>query len=236
MIGFNILVLGMLFLSQKSYSSEKTVSTVDENFTVMDAAEQVLRKVYSKTGMTLKVKKFPGSRSLIVSNNGGVDGELARISGIEKKYTNLYRLPYPIGFGELVLFSLRDVSKIRDVKTVGGSSFGYYRGMAAADRILKDENAYKIKAIGSLFSMLTLGRLDHILILKSDGLRYLENNKLDIPIYYSQHILKEPVYHYLHKSNSSLIKKIEQQLKAMHNSGELMRLFYSARKRIISND
>ncbi len=48
----------------------------------------VMKKVYEQIGINAEIKKYPAKRALAQSNNGKVDGEVARIARVAKNYPN----------------------------------------------------------------------------------------------------------------------------------------------------
>jgi len=67
--------------------------------------EKVLNEAYQRLGINMQIKKFPAERALYTSNSGLVDGELCRVEGLDKTYTNLIRIPVAVSKVEHVIFS-----------------------------------------------------------------------------------------------------------------------------------
>ncbi len=56
---------------------------------IADVSTEVLIEAYKQIGYSIKVKKLPAQRALVTSNKGLLDGEVNRVKGIDRKYTDL---------------------------------------------------------------------------------------------------------------------------------------------------
>ena len=79
------------------------------NGNLTDAAAAVsipiLTEAYQRLGIKLEVQPFPFGRSLLLANEGSVDGELYRIAGIQTEYKNLVMVDVPIAMAEVAVFT-----------------------------------------------------------------------------------------------------------------------------------
>lgn len=65
----------------------------------------VLKEAFDRGGYEIKIIQLAAERSLTNANEGIIDGDFVRISGLEKVYPNLVRVPEKITDFEFVAFS-----------------------------------------------------------------------------------------------------------------------------------
>lgn len=71
----------------------------------------LVRAALQRLGYSLRVTHAPGLRSLVMANNGVVDGELVRVKDLSDDYPNLIMVPEPLGNpSSLVLVTARDAA------------------------------------------------------------------------------------------------------------------------------
>ena len=93
-----------LLLSTHSYA-ENTLIFGQSLDPIADISAQVLSEAYKRINFEVKFIKMPAERSIENSNNGLLDGEVNRIAGIDKKYSDLIMIPFLINFLEGVAFT-----------------------------------------------------------------------------------------------------------------------------------
>jgi len=113
----------------------------------------VLKEAYDQLGIKIPIILYPAERSLVMANNGLADGEVHRISGINKSYRNLIMVPHPIGRFEACVFT-----KQKNFTVSGWESLAPYR-----TGILK----------GSKFSEDRTQNMDRIMAYTPEGLLIL---------------------------------------------------------------
>ena len=62
-------------------------------------------EAFRRAGLRLRLVKLPAERGLINANDGIEDGDLSRISGLEKNYPNLVRVPEKMMDMDFVAFA-----------------------------------------------------------------------------------------------------------------------------------
>ena len=56
-------------------------------------SEVIVREAYRRIGVEVEIQKYPAERALRLADQGVADGEVQRIDGIDKRYTNLIKVP-----------------------------------------------------------------------------------------------------------------------------------------------
>ncbi len=120
----NLLLVSItLFFSSSVFSQEtlifNTVFTSPISKTDQTGfADRVLAEAFKRVGYKLETVQLPGERAIFNANRGLADGDLLRISGLEKKYPNLIKVPEKVMDLDMVLFTKNK----RDFKVKGWSS------------------------------------------------------------------------------------------------------------------
>jgi ABC-type amino acid transport substrate-binding protein len=169
---------------------------------------------------------MPTQRSLVESSNGLIDGELVRIHKVGELYPTLLRVPTPYTFFESTAFSkIPDVLPDTGWRGLKDYRVGMVRGMKHAEWGLRDiESVVAVNITKQLFDMLEFGRIDIAVTSRISGLYFIKNFDLQ-PL----HIVKPPLqnhdlYHYLHEKNAHYIPILDETIRAMKETGELVKL------------
>lgn len=177
--------------------------------------EAALTTAYGWLGVTIEFVDMPGERALVESNSGRVDGETARIAGMESRYPALRRVDVPLyintnsifvyGNGKPVPTSLSQLSKL--------GSVGIIRGWKASeDAVAGWNNVERVNSYHSALRMLKFGRLDAFLGRGEDTLLALQKENLSGGDFPSKVVLRFPLFHYLHQKHEALLPVITREL------------------------
>jgi len=186
----------------------------------------VVGKAFKAANVDMVLIRNPAERGLRNANQGIDDGELTRIEGIEKTYTNLLRVPEKIIDWDFVVFS-----KKVDIRTSSWQDLKpYHIGFIRGWKILEANTAgfpyvESVSNSDVLFNMLERDRIDVALFSRWIGLSIVKQKQLS-----GVHVLEPPLatramYIYLHNKHADLIPVIESSLKQIKASGEYDRLF-----------
>jgi len=205
--------------------SALTISVL-ENSPSSQIYSKILKEIYKRAEVPLEFVTMPTQRSLVQSSNGLIDGELVRIYKVGDLYPTLIRVPTPYTFFESTAFS-----KIPDVLPEEGWNglrdyrIGMVRGMKHAEWGLKDiESVVAVNITKQLFDMLEYGRIDIAVTSRVSGLYFIKEFDLE-PLYVVEPALQNhDLYHYLHEKNKKYIPILDETIRAMKESGELVKL------------
>lgn len=185
---------------------------------------QILSEAYSALGINLEFKEYPILRSTHSAHTGKVDGEVFKISGLDKKYPNLIKIPVPLDDIELMVMTRKDSSLHANWASLRYASVGYFRGIFLIERMIaakKIRNAKPLETNEQLIKMVSLGRLDAGLIARIAGIMNLKKSQVNNVVLHPQPIAATPVYHYLNNKHADLVPELIKALKKMKETGRM---------------
>jgi len=189
-----------------------------------EVAKSVLREAYRRIGISIDFVTMPGERALLESNAGRNDGEVVRIGGIEKKYSNLIRVPVSISQLDGVAFTKHVSIPIEGWHSLKGHSIGAFTGSKFVENNTTDMEVTYVPGVKNLFAMLQRNRLDLVVIPYLSGLRYIKNHSISGFKALSPPLITIKLYHYLHKKNRSLLPKITKSLEIVQKNNRIRQL------------
>ena len=184
--------------------------------------KRILTEAYGRIGYDVVVEGVPAERALVMSNQGRVDGEAARVSVIEPACPNLIRVPTPLYTNRVVVFSrIGDIDLSRSWDGLYPYRVGIVRGYKFVDKMTASMNRVLVSCYRKLFTLLENGRLDVAVTEYFDVLPTLKemqprNVRIQEPPLAFNHM-----YHYLHKRNADLVPKIDAVLRDMRKEGRM---------------
>ncbi len=233
-----IIVLFFVFFTDAIFAEPKKIvlATFNQDAPRLTASEIIVRTLYNKLGIELKIVKHPGNRVLLMANSAQVDGVLLRGTIIEGLAENLLRIPYPIALIKYSAFTKKSKQiKIDDWNSLSPYRIGVPRGIKLIEERTKNFNQIKNNNLLASFKMLYLDRIDVTVLTELDGLYALKAMNLHNDIQKLEPALEvSPAYHFLHKKHSNLINKMTKLMKKMDESGELKKLIYQSEMTVIS--
>jgi polar amino acid transport system substrate-binding protein len=200
------------------------ISTLIGSDPATSIAEQVMAEAYRRIGRVLVVHKLPGERTLVMANDGQMDGELYRKLGMEREYPNLIILPIALLTYEIVIFTRGTDFIVNGWESLRPFTIGYVRGI----KIVRENTVgMKVEAVPTMeqaFQKLTMGRTDVVVGNRSSGLAAVEALKLDDVRILLPPLAAFPVYHYLHKKHAAMVPVLLAALQAMKADKTIERL------------
>ncbi len=208
------LVAAGVFASPATMAETLKFSALEDS-APQEVAKLVLREAYARIGQPIEFVTLPGERALTESNAGRVDGELARVAGMEKKYPNLIPVPVVISQFDGVAFSRKHDFPIDGWHSLKGYNIGAFTGSKFVENNTAGMDVVYVPGVKNLFSMLDRDRLDVIVIPYLSGLRYIKKNALTGFRKMKPALKTFTLYHYLHVRNLYLLPRITVVLKRM---------------------
>tara|TARA_R110000751_G_scaffold299347_1_gene409971 strand:+ start:34980 stop:35708 length:729 start_codon:yes stop_codon:yes gene_type:complete len=222
-----ILVLFSCVFFSPTYAADTLFfsSSTIENDHVRSICVKVLETAFNRLNINLAVNNMPAGRSLIMSNSGKIDGEVARIAGIEVKFPNLSKVAVSCFSHDVYLY----VRAGKDFNVSGWGSIprdyvlGYRKGVQYIEQAAQkhDISLYPLVNLKQVFGLLKAGRIDLMVSTK-------QLFQIDADVKKSENIIMlEPAiehhefYSYLHKKNQHILPKLNQVLVSMKLSGEI---------------
>ena len=215
-----LLILCLISFAAQAKQIGKTHFTITQvaSGPLIDEAKERLEAAYSKLGYTIEFESFQSELALQKSNKGEADGEMIRVAGIEKNYQNLIPVPIPFLVAENVLFVSEDYSK--DIKewddlipiVKDKSGIAVRVGLKKAEQQMDFRNIpyTGTQTTEEAMRMLVEGKIKLVYEERRTGLSIIK--KLGLK---NIKVLEHPLdsvalYHYIHKSNSFLVPKLEK--------------------------
>jgi len=230
----NIMILIFCILPSFLFATQTLVfSNSTESSAASSYAMPILKEAYKRLGLEFTVEKYPAKRSLFNADKGITDGEIHRISGLQKEFPNLIEIQVPIVKLEWMIYSKKHNFKVDGIESIKPYSISTRRGIIFAERIVKKARSHLlVNGWVQVLATLELDRVDLALIPKIPALKLLQKNSKEV------HVLMPPyqefyLYHYLHKKHEKLIPKITKVLKEMESSGGILDIWNQVDKSLI---
>lgn len=221
----NTLILILMILPNLAFGVESLVFGTNNGDIVANFSSSVLKSAYQKMKIEISIKEAPPKRALMNANLGKVDGELHRIEGLQKKFSDLREVSVPVVQLEWVLFSKKHKFVVQGVDSLKPYSVSTRRGIVFAEKMVEVAKRHHLVNDWKQ-ALLTVngGRIDLALLPRILGLVALKETPMDV---YS---LEPPIktiylYHYLHKKHESLVPQVTKVLEEMRDSGEIKRIW-----------
>jgi polar amino acid transport system substrate-binding protein len=224
MKGFIVSLVAMILLSPSFSFAKSTIILGQPQDTTAEITSLVLIEAYKRINYHIKFVKLPAERSLIESDLGRVDGEVNRVAGIDKKYTNLIMIPVPVNYLDGVVFTKKHVFLIEGWESLKPYSIAIRTGTKFAEKGTNGMNVVKFVSNDKIFDMVSKGKYDVCVSSLLSGLHQIKTKNL-----LGINVLKPPVvtlklYHYLHKKNKNLVPGIRDSLLKMQQEGTIVKI------------
>jgi len=199
-------------------SSDKLLFSSVQNSGFSKFAFDVMSKAYKNIGIEIAIKPMPGKRALVASNKGEkVDGELFRISGIEKTYTNLVPVKVALHKSQWMVYTKNKEFQVKGWQSLKPYKIGIRRGIATTTKGTQGMQTVLVNNNEQLFKMLDSNRVDIIVISKINGKKYFDASTYKDVKLLETPVSVIPVYHFLHKKNIHLLPKITKAMKELES-------------------
>ncbi len=221
-----ILLLSSLLLTPSdTFAKEKMIIGTSYKVLLSNPAQNgmldlIAKEAFRRIGVEVELPYLPAERSISAANDGLHDGELNRISGMEKVYPNLIRI-------DESMMDFEFVGLTKNISTHGGNWEDlrpYQIGLIKGWKILETNvgNFPKITYYhnaNDLFHGLELDRVDIILYGKLIGYAVMKGLDIDNFKILTPAFATKKMYMYLHKKHLSKISKLAIALKQIKQDG-----------------
>lgn len=183
-------------------------------------SQALITEAYLRLGIQTQFIDIPFGRSLIESNKGTLDGEIARVLLVTQHFPNLLTVPYILFDTEVYVYINQQYCKGCTLDKV--QSIAYVRGSLIVEDLLQQLPASrKVISSGTIESTKALfltGKVDAI-VFAAYQLR--DSANFDIS---EQHLMSLPDYHLLHRKHQALLIPLTSMLFQLEREGFTDRL------------
>ncbi len=204
-----------------AFAQKEIVLTGVENMYLTRISEPVLAEAYRQLGIKITTRLAPGERALVEANDGRVDGDLNRKTGLEQKYQNLIMVPVSVVPADWVVFTKQVKFAVKGWKSLQPYSVVLQRGLRVAVDATKGMNQTIVTSMEQMFKMLADGRVEIAVATRIEGLLFVKKLGLKGIMVLEPSLQKIPLYHYLHKKHTQLVPKLTAVLQDMEQKGKI---------------
>ena len=205
-------------LGQAAVAKDTLVFSSIESSVNTDISERVLRAAYQRLGFDIHVVRMPAARAIRLAASGTVDGELYRVAGLERAFPSLKRINSAVNLLEGAIFSNRP-EPVLSLSHINDKRIGIRKGVIFSRNVTEGMQTVELNSNIQLFGMLEKGRVDLVIMARTNGLGLIRQQGLRDIFVVKQDLVVQPLFHYLHERHEALIAPLTQVLVDMHEEG-----------------
>lgn len=196
----------------------------------------LMREAYKRIGVELRLRELPMRRRLLLADNGGLDGDLARVAGVQQEAPQLLRVNVPVYQFSLKAYRLNgaghDCPASMTVADLSKRPVSILRGHHASEETLPATVQVPANTYDESVRQLQRGKIEYALAppLAFEGAL----RRAGVNSYCAMSTDTEPhaLFHMLNRRHAALVPKLEQVLAQMQQSGEMATIVASAEKQL----
>lgn len=176
--------------------------------------DRLVATVFAQAGLEAQVSVYADAaeRSLSQANTGQIDGQLLLVSGAEKWYPNLVRVPEPVLTGDFVALVQRKPLYLRGWDDLKPYHVSYLIGWKLFDIHLPPSvERTQVRQPEQMFALLERKRTDVVLYERWQARALMQARGFDVHMM-EPPLLSVPMYIYLHKKHERLVPRVAQAL------------------------
>lgn len=195
------------------------ISTGPENTPVVTITSNIIKEVYKRINLEIKIENISWSRSIEMANSGESDAELFRSTVVQENFKNIVIVDEPLLILKMVVFTNRDDISIDNWEDLADYRLSFLRGVKAIEEKTKDYNIFPVNSSEEAFKLLLNNRVDIVIREYYTGITTMKKLKLDNIIIIDKPLESIPVYHFLNKKNKHLATVIKYKVKEIYEDG-----------------
>ena len=232
-----LIYVAIAFLLSSAHSYAGNTLIFGQSFDpIADISARVLKEAYKRINIEVEFKKMPAERSIENSNNGLLDGEVNRITGIEKQYSNLIMIPFPINFLEGVAFTKKQNITINGWDSLKPYTIAIRLGTKFAEYGTKGMNVSKFVSNEKIFDLVSENRYDICISSRVVGLYQIKKQNLIGIKALDPPLVKHDLFHYLNKKHEDFVPIISREIQKMLQEGRISEIRKEYVKRLVKSD
>ncbi|BCS89382.1 substrate-binding periplasmic protein [Pseudodesulfovibrio sediminis] len=192
----------------------------DQDIARSKSINAVLAECFKRMGISITIKTGPSKRTIFDANEGVVDGNFVRTKGISNEFTNLIRIPEPLGENIIVAFSRDSHIKIEGWESLLPYHVAWVRGWCDCNSSLS--KAWRTNELNNeklLFTFLKEGRADVGIFGLEAGQQILKRMHIDTVSPILPPIVKRELFLYLNTRHAALVPHVVDTLRTMKEEG-----------------
>jgi polar amino acid transport system substrate-binding protein len=198
------------------------LSVVVNNATHAEMLEMV-KLALKRIGVTAVARPVPAARALVLADAGSTDGDLGRIAGTEKVYTNLVPVPEPIYFYQVTAYAYQPIDTAEGWESLRPHSICLRRGIRIFELRTEGMRRQVLDDEDSILRMLRSGGCQ-VALLERLNPTVMAAQAAQPPLLKLNPPLETvPLYIYLHKRHADLVPRLTAALRQMRADGTLPR-------------
>jgi polar amino acid transport system substrate-binding protein len=180
----------------------------------------ILQEAFGRIDQQIDIDHLPSERALMNANSGLTDGEFPRISGLERLYPNLVKVPEKLTNYEFVAFSKHQGIKMPSWDALHPYDVAIVRGWKILEKnIVNTRSLVRAKSQKLLFNLLVNNRADIVVYSRVAGYAFIHSQGLEGIVALEPPLAVREMYLYLNKKHEQLIKPLAQALREMKADG-----------------
>ncbi len=180
----------------------------------------VAGEAFRRAGYKLELIQLPAERALQNANKGIDDGEVSRVAGIHKVYTNLIPVEEKLVDHHFVAFTRNAKLKIASWKKLKPYLVGYIRGYKIVEKnIPPGTQTRSVNDATQLLTMLDKGRIDIAIYRRWEGVALAREMGIKDLRIIEPSLAETGIYIYLHKKHANIVPKISTALRNIKIEG-----------------
>jgi len=214
-----LLLLVNLFFSASCLSHQYNLTfNRPESTPQSDYVVELLKLAYADIGYKIHFVDFDRRNALLAANNGVLDGQLGRDISVENR-SNLIRVNY-----ELLKFNLVAYKNCQPNTFDQLDNVAILDGYTVQERYLSSSqfpgNVVRVKNLNTQLNLFTQHKVQGILLFNYS----LPEKTIADTCFIKEILITYPIYHYLHKRNKNLVKKLQHALIKLNSDGTVYAL------------
>jgi polar amino acid transport system substrate-binding protein len=226
------ILLTLTLSSQASHAANEPTLVLSDTYDTPYTTEAgdgfldiIVGEAFRRAGLQLKMVRVSPERALLNANSGIEDGVSARISGLEKNYPNLVRVPEKVLDFPFVAFTNQPKLNNASWDSLTSVSVGHIQGWKIFEQNLKHGTPVTIvDTAEQLFSMLDKKRIDVALYERWLGLSLAKKMGIKNVRVIEPALADREMFIYLNKRHTDKIPAITAALQAIKSEGHYSRV------------
>jgi polar amino acid transport system substrate-binding protein len=201
------------------------IGRTDSLSPLSDIAESVVKEACKRSGLKCEFQRVPLMRSMILANEGSLDGDVMRIADAAKTYTDVVAVPTPVVWGDLAVYSMDEKWANLPRAELRQRKVGLTQSILMLPKYSQGMNVTDTANVRTAFEMLANGRFEVAILV------YLAAEP-ELARQYPRKFYRglrswasEPLYFHLNKKHAALVPTINAALLEMQKEGLVKKIF-----------